>query len=425
MLDIKLVRDAPEVVKENLKKRFQKDKIKLVDEVLALDSEWRKLKFDEDSLRAERNNISKIISELKKHKKDAKKAIREAKEIPKKIEKMQIKRKKLQEHIKVILMKLPIFIHKDVPVGKSEKENKVVKTFGKKTKAKGKSHVEIGEALEGLEFERSRDTSGNGFYFLKNELAILNMALINYARDFMLNKGFRYVEPPLMIRKDILDGVYSNEEIAQMAYKIEGEDLYLIATSEHPLIGQFSNTTLRAKALPILETAYSMCFRKEIGSHGIDEKGIFRTHQFNKQEMIVICEPTESEKWFTKLLDFSVAFFKTLEIPFRVVEICSGDLGDLKMRQFDLEAWSPRKQDYFEITSLSHLGDAQARRLHIAIAGKGERYFAHTLNNTVIATSRALVCILENFQQKDGSIHIPKVLWKYTGFKEIKAKKNS
>lgn len=421
MLDIKFVRENPKAVKENIKKRFKKNKLSLVDQVLEIDSKWRKLKFEEDKLRSDRNKISKEISEAKKKKDEklAKKLMKDAKEIPSKIDKSQEKRKKFEEEIKEILMKIPNILDKSTPIGKDESENKVLKKYGPAKKRDVKNHAELGEELGIMNFEDSGEISGNGFYFLKGDLALLNMALINYARDFMVKKGFNYVEPPLMIRKDVLDGVMSFEEIEQMAYKIDGEDLFLIATSEHPLIGQFINKTLRSKDLPIKETAYSMCFRKEIGSHGIDEKGIFRTHQFNKQEMIVVCEPQDSAGWFKKMFDYSIEFFKSLEIPFRVMEICSGDLGDLKSKQYDLEAYSPRKGDYFEITSLSNLTDAQARRLGIRVEGKGEKYFAHTLNNTVIATSRAMVAILENNQQKEGSIKIPKVLWPYMGGKKI------
>jgi len=425
MIDIKLIRETPELVKENIKKKFQHDKTKLVDEVLKLDKDWRNLKFKEDDLRSERNNISKKISELKKAGKNAKAEIKEAKEIPVKIETSQNKRKKLEIKIKEIMMKIPNIIHESVPCGKCDKENVEVKKFGKipKFSFKVKSHVELGEDLGILDFDISSKISGKGFYFMKGNLALLNMALINFARDFMVKQDFEYMEPPLMIRKEILDGVYSNEEIEAMAYKIDGEDLYLIATSEHPLIGQFINKTINKKDLPIKQTAYSMCFRKEIGSHGIDEKGIYRTHQFNKQEMIVICEPGESYKWYDKMLKYSVDLFKALEIPIRILECCSGDLADLKAKSCDLEAWSPRQNKYFEITSLTNMEEAQARRLNIKIEDKGKRYFAHTLNNTVIATSRALVAIMENNQQKDGSIKIPKVLWPYmNGVKKIGGK---
>ncbi|MCK5624234.1 serine--tRNA ligase [Candidatus Pacearchaeota archaeon] len=421
MIDMKLIRENPELVKENIKKKHQNEKLPLVDKIKKLDEEWRKLKYNEDGLRSERNKISKEINQAKKNKKDASTLIKKAKEIPKKIEKSQEKRKKLEKEIKEIMFKIPNIIHKSVPIGKSDKENKEIKKIGKSKKFSFsvKSHVELGESLGMLDFDTSTKTSGKGFYFLKGDLALLNMALINFARDFMVKQDFEYVEPPLMIRKEILSGVYSHAEIKQMAYKVDGEDLYLIATSEHPLIGQFINKVVKKKELPIKQTAYSMCFRKEIGSHGIDEKGIYRTHQFNKQEMVVVCEPEDSYKWYDKMLKFSLDLFKVLEIPVRVLECCSGDLADLKTKSCDLEAWSPRQKKYFEITSLTNMEEAQARRLNIKIEDKGKRYYAHTLNNTVIATSRAIVAIMENNQQKDGSIKIPKVLWKYMGGKKV------
>jgi len=426
MIDIKLVRESPELVKKNIKKKFQEEKLVLVDKVGKLDADWRKLKFNEDKLRAERNKISKQINEFKKHKKDVKELIKKAKIIPDKIFKSQAKRKKLEEQIKKIMWQIPNIIHKSVPLGKDESENVEIKKIGKPKKFsfKIKNHVELGEDLKMLDFDTSAKTSGKGFYYLKGDLALLNMALINYARDFMIKQGFEYVEPPLMIREEILNGVYSNKEIEQMVYKIEGEDLHLIATSEHPLIGQFIGKTLKENELPILQTGYSMCFRKEIGSHGIDEKGIYRTHQFNKQEMIVICEPKESYEWYDKLLKYSIDLFKSLEIPFRVLEICSGDLADLKAKSCDLEAWSPRKGKYFEITSLTNMEEAQARRLGIRIQRRNENIFAHTLNNTAIATSRILVAIMENNQQKDGSIKIPAVLQKYMGGKKVIKRKD-
>jgi len=425
MIDIKLIRENPELVKENIKEKFQDEKLPLVDKVKKLDEDWRKLKYGEDALRSERNKISQKINELKKQKKSASALIKKAKAIPGKIEKIEKKRKKLQEEIKQIMYNIPNIIHKSVPLGKDDSENVEVKKFGKPRKFdfKVKSHVEIGENLGMLDFDTSAKVSGKGFYYLKGDLALLNMALINFARDYMVKQGFEYVEPPLMIRNKILTGVYTHEEIEELAYKIEGEDLHPIATSEHPLIGQFINSTIKKNDLPILQTAYSMCFRKEIGSHGIDEKGIFRTHQFNKQEMIVVCEPGDSYKWYGKMLKYSVEIFKKLEIPFRILECCSGDLGDMKTKSCDFEAWSPRQKKYFEITSLTNLEEAQARRLNIKIEDKGKRYFAHTLNNTVIATSRVLVAIMENNQQKNGTVKIPKVLWKYTGFKELKPKR--
>ena len=423
MIDIKLVRENPELVKENIKKKFQNEKLPLVDKAKKLDEKWREIKYQVENLRAERNRISKDINSAKKSK-DSKKAnelIKEAKSIPQEIEKLESEEKKLLEEINKIMLQIPNIIHKSVPIGKNDRENVELKKIGKVKKFSFpiKSHVELGEELGMLDFETSAKTSGKGFYFMKGDLALLNMALINFARDFMVKQEFEYIEPPLMIRKNILSGVYSNAEIEQMAYKIEDEDLYLIATSEHPLIGQFIDKTINSQEIPITQTGYSMCFRKEIGSHGIDEKGIYRTHQFNKQEMIVICEPKESYKWYDKMLNYSVEIFKKLEIPIRVLECCSGDLADLKAKSCDIEAWSPRQGKYFEVTSLTNMEEAQARRLNIKIDNKGERYFAHTLNNTVIATSRALVAIMENNQQKDGSIKIPKVLWKYMNNKKV------
>jgi len=427
MIDIKLIRENPNLVKENIKKKFQNEKLPLVDKVKKLDEQWRKLKFQADNLRKQRNQISQEINKAKKSKdnKLAQQLIKKAKEIPDKIKKTEEKSDKLTKEIKQLMLQIPNIIHSSVPIGKNDKANVEIKKFGKTTKPsfKPKNHVELGESLGVLDFETSAKTSGNGFYFIKGKLAELNMALINFARDYMIKQGFEYVEPPLMIRKEILTGVYSNAEIEAMAYKIEDEDLYLIATSEHPLIGQFISKTLPKKELPIIQTGYSMCFRKEIGSHGINEKGIYRTHQFNKQEMIVICEPGDSYKWYNKMLQFTVDIFKALEIPFRILECCSGDLADLKAKSCDLEAWSPIQQKYFEITSLTNMEEAQARRLNIKINDGKINYFAHTLNNTVIATSRVLVAIMENHQQKDGSIKIPKALWKYAGFKEIKLKK--
>tara|TARA_Y100000034_G_scaffold46605_1_gene57286 strand:+ start:712 stop:2124 length:1413 start_codon:yes stop_codon:yes gene_type:complete len=427
MIDINLIRETPQLVKDNIKKKNQEQKLPLVDKVKKLDNEWRSLKKKLDTLRHERNQISQNINKAKKqnNKEEFKKYITKAKQIPKEIEKIEQRTKELSKDIREIMFQIPNIIHKSVPIGKNDKENVEIKKVGKpkKLKFKIKSHVELGENLGMLDFDTSAKTSGKGFYFLKGELALLNMAMINFARDFMVKQGFEYVEPPLMIRENILTGVYSHAEIEQMAYKVEGEDLFMIATSEHPLIGQFIHKTLSKDQLPVKQTAYSMCFRKEIGSHGIDEKGIYRTHQFNKQEMIIICEPKDSYKWYDKMLKFSVALFKALEIPIRVWECCSGDLADLKAKSCDLEAWSPRQGKYFEITSLTNMEEAQARRLNIKIEDQGKRYYAHTLNNTVIATSRALVGIMENNQQKDGSIKVPKALWKYMGGVKVIGKK--
>ena len=422
MIDIGLIREDSKAVKDNIKKKFQDKKLPLVDKVKKLDDEWRKGKYKGDSLRSERNKISEEINKAKKAKdeKKAKELIKQAKEIPEKISKNEEKGKKLEEQIKEIMYQIPNMIHKSVPIGKDESENVEIKKIGKPKKFtfKIKNHIELGEDLGILDFATSAKTSGKGFYYLRGDLALLNMALINFARDYMIKQGFQYVEPPLMIRRNILDGVYSGEEIEQMAYKINDEDLYLIATSEHPLIGQFIDQTITKKDLPIKETAYSMCFRREIGSHGVDEKGIYRTHQFNKQEMIVICEPEDSYKWYDQMLKYTLDVFKALEVPIRVWECCSGDLADLKAKSCDVEAWSPKLKAYYEVGSLTNMEEAQARRLNIKIQDKGKRYFAHTLNNTVIATSRALIAIMENHQQKDGSIKIPKALQKYMGGKK-------
>lgn len=417
MIDINLIRNNPDLVKDNIKKKFQEEKIKLVDDILKLDNNWRKLKFEEDNFRAQRNKISQEINNLiKENKREKIEPLRkQAKEIPEKIKAIQEKRTELELNIKKILYQIPNIIHSSVPIGKDSSENIEIQKFGKikEYNFEVKGHVELGEELGLLDFDTSANIAGKGFYFMKGDLALLNMALINYARDFMLKKGFTYVEPPLMIRKDVLDSVYSTAEIEAMGYKIQDEDLYLIATSEHPLIAQFIGKILNGNKLPIKQTGYSMCFRKEIGSHGIDEKGIYRTHQFNKQEMIVICEPEESYKWYDTMLNYSIELFKSLEIPFRVLECCSGDLADLKAKSCDLECWSPRRNEFFEVTSLTNMEEAQARRLGIKIEKNGKIYFAHTLNNTVIATSRALVAIMENNQNKDGSINIPKVLIPY------------
>lgn len=426
MLDIKFIRENSEKVKENIKKKFQTNKLKKVDELLEKDEEYRRLLQESEQLRAQRNSTAEEINKLKKQGKDISKLIKEAKELPDKIAKIEQKQEALKQDITEILMVIPNMIHESVPVGKDQTENVVKEVIGKPKKLdfKPRSHQELAEHLDIIDFTSSAKTSGKGFYFLKGDLALLNAALINYSRDHMVKQGYTYVEPPLMIRKNILTGVYSSEDIKQMAYKIEDEDLYLIATSEHPLIGMFINQIIRKEDLPIKITGYSMCFRKEVGSHGIDERGLFRTHQFNKQEMIVICSPEDSYKFYDEMLKHSKKIFKDLGLPIRERECCSGDLSDLKAKSCDLEAWSPRINDYFEITSLTNMEAAQARRLNIKIQDGNEKYFAHTLNNTVIATSRALVAILENFQNKDGSITIPKVLVPYmNGKTKIEAKK--
>ena len=422
MIDIKLIRENTKLVKENIKKKFQKEKLDLLDELIFKDKDWRDLKSQVDELRSERNKISKEIAEAKKEKKDSKKLLAKAKLIPRKIQEKEKKSKKLKSDINDLLKRIPNLIHESVPLGKSSKENVEIEKIGtpKKFSFDTKNHAEIGEELGVLDFEISSKISGNGFYILKGDLALLNQALINFARDFMVSKGYEYIEPPLMIREEVLKGVYSKAEIDAMSYKIDGEDAFLIATSEHPVIGMFVNKTLNYKELPIKLTAYSMCFRKEIGSHGIDEKGLFRTHQFNKQEMVILCEPKESYKYYAELMDLSKQLFKKLKIPIRELESCSGDLSDLKSKGADLEFWRPRLKEYNEIGSVTNMEEAQARRLNIKYFDKtGERKFVHTLNNTAIATSRALVGILENYQQKDGSVKIPDVLVPYMNGKKL------
>jgi len=423
MIDINIIRENPELVKENIKKKFQNEKLSLVDEVIKLDKEWRATKQTADSLRHERNKITLEITKLKQQKKDASALIKKAGKIPEEIKKLEEKEKDYEKKIREIMLKIPNIIHKSVPIGKDSSENVVREVIGKPNKFdfEVKNHAEIAEKLNVADFDSARDISGKGFYFLSGDLALLDMALVNYARDFMLSKGFLYTEPPLMIRKRVVEGVMSFQEMENMMYKIEGEDLYMIGTSEHPLIGMFIDKTIDEKDLPVKITGFSPCFRKEIGAHGIDEKGFFRVHQFNKQEMIVICRPEDSYRWYDFMLNCTVGIFKSLGIPVRVLECCSGDLADLKAKSADTEAWSPRQKKYFEVGSVTNMEEAQARRLGIKIAGKSGKYYAHTLNNTVIATSRALVAILENYQNKDGSITVPKVLIPYmNGIKVIK-----
>ena len=423
MIDIKILRENPDIVKENIRKKFQDDKLKLVDEVLALDEKWRKAKYEEDGLRSERNKVSEEINQAKKKKdeKAAKQLLKRAKEIPDKIAEIQEKRKKLEEDIKQIMYKIPNIIHDSVPIGKDSSENVEIKRVGKPEIPNYEifNHAELAEKLNGVDFDSARETSGNGFYFLTGDLAVLHSAMIAYARDYMIKQGFSYVIPPFMIRKRVVEGVMSFTEMENMMYKVEGEDLYLIGTSEHSMIGRFIGKTLNSTSLPITLTSYSPCFRKEIGAHGIEEKGFYRLHQFEKQEMIVICEPEESYRWYEKMLQYTVDVFKNLDVPVRTLECCSGDLADLKAKSADVEAWSPRQKKYYEVGSCSNLTDAQARRLDIKIENKGKRYFAHTLNNTVLASPRALIAVMENNQQKDGSIKIPKVLQSYMGGKKI------
>jgi len=428
MIDIKLLRESPELVKANIKKKFQNDKLALVDEVLKLDEKWRKLKFDEDKLRSERNSVSKEVSEAKKAKneKKANEALKRAKKIPEEIAETEEKRKVLEEQIKLIIYKIPNIMHDSVPLGKNETENKEIKKIGtpKVPDYEIFNHAELAEKLEGVDFDSAREISGNGFYFLRGDLARLHSALLAFARDYMIDQGFEYVIPPFLIRKKVAEGVMSFAEMDNMMYKVEGEDLYLIGTSEHSMIGRFVDKTLLGKQLPITLTSYSPCFRKEVGAHGMEEKGLYRLHQFEKQEMIVICEPEDSYTWYDKMTNFTVDVFKQLDIPVRILECCSGDLADLKAKSCDVEAWSPRQKKYFEVGSCSNLTDAQARRLNIRIENKGKTYFAHTLNNTVLASPRAIIALMENNQNKDGSINIPKVLQPYMGGKKkIEVKK--
>lgn len=428
MIDIKLIRENPEIVKENIKKKFKPEKLPLVDKVKKLDEDWRKLKFDADQLRKERNIVSEGINQAKK-KKDEKKAselIKKAKEIPEKIAKLEEKEVILEEEIRQLMYQIPNIIHTSVPIGKDSSENVEVEKIGKPLVPDYEiiHHAELAEKLGCADFDTAREkTSGKGFYYLKGKLAIVHSAMLALARDHMINAGYEYCIPPFMIKSDVVKGVMSFTEMDAMMYKIENEDLYLIGTSEHSMIGMFKDKVLQKADIPTKLTSYSPCFRKEIGSHGLEEKGFYRLHQFEKQEMIVICEPEDSYKFYDEMLKHTIEVFKALEIPVRVLECCSGDLADLKAKSCDVEAWSPRQKKYFEVGSLTNMEEAQSRRLNIKINGPKGNYFAHTLNNTVLASPRALIAFMENHQQKDGTIIIPKALQKYTGFKEIKPKK--
>ncbi|MBI2043809.1 serine--tRNA ligase [Candidatus Pacearchaeota archaeon] len=419
MIDIKDLRENPKKYKDNTKKKFKDPKI--VDDFLKIDSLWRSHRVRADELRSERNKISERINHAKKNNENISLLIKQAKELPGKIQEMEEKEKETYVELRKKLHGIPNIMSKRVPLGKDDSQNVVEKVYGKpkKPKFEVKSHVEIAENLGMVNFEDSARVSGTGFYYLEGDLALLNQALINYARDIMVKKGFRYIEPPLMLKEEIIDQVTDLNDKKNQIYLIRDADLALIGTSEHSLIGRFAGQEINEKTLPIRHTAYSMCFRREIGSHGMDEKGLFRTHQFNKIEMIIVCLPKESEKFYEEMKKITIEIFKGLEIPIRVLKICSGDLGDLKQEQIDMEAYSPRKKTYFEVGSCSNLSDAQARKLGISTRIKGERVVPHTLNNTAIATSRAMVAILENHQQKDGSVKIPKVLHKYMGGKKV------
>ncbi|MBU1252743.1 MAG: serine--tRNA ligase [Nanoarchaeota archaeon] len=421
MIDIKDLRLRPEIYKANAKKKGRD--VSIVDEVLELDAKWRAIKLKADNLRSERNQISEAINAAKKSKDEnaAVKLIKKAKEIPGKLKELEGEEKEAQELLGEKISGVPNIMSKRVPLGESEKDNKVEKIYGKPARVSFpvKSHAEIIENLGMADFDASARVAGTGFYYLEGDVALLNQALINYARDFMVKKGFRYVETPLMLKEEVIDRVTDLNDKENQIYMIKDEPLALIGTSEHSLIGRFVGQEIPSAALPVKHTSYSMCFRKEIGSHGLDEKGLFRTHQFNKIEMIVICRPEESEKFYEEMKGITIDIFKGLKIPIRVLKICSGDLGDLKYEQVDIEAYSPRKKAYFEVGSCSNLTDAQARKLGISTIIKNRRITPHTLNNTAIATSRALVAILENNQTKDGSVKIPAVLQKYMDGKKI------
>ncbi|MBQ9809349.1 MAG: serine--tRNA ligase [Ruminococcus sp.] len=418
MIDIKLIRTNPELVKENIKKKFQDEKIALVDEVIELDKKFRETKLECDNLRNMRNVKSKEIGGYMKNgqKDEAEKVKAEVAEIGKKLEELEQLEVQTEADIRERMLVIPNIIDDSVPIGKDDSENVEVERFGEPAVPDFEVpyHVDIMEKVNGIDLDSARRTSGNGFYYLCGDIAQLQSCILSYARDFMIDKGFTYYIPPFMIRSDVVTGVMSFAEMEGMMYKIEGEDLYLIGTSEHSMIGKFIDTIIPEDELPKTLTSYSPCFRKEVGAHGIEERGVYRIHQFEKQEMIVVCKPEESMDWFEKLYSYTVEFFRTLDIPVRTLECCSGDLADLKVKSLDVEAWSPRQKKYFEVGSCSNLGDAQARRLGIRVKGAdGNKYFAHTLNNTVVAPPRMLIAFLENNLNEDGSIRIPKALQPY------------
>ena len=419
MLDIKFVRENPDVVKENIRKKFQDQKIPMVDEVIALDQENRNIKQEVESLRANKNKISKQIGALMAQgkKEEAEEVKKEVAASGARIDELSAREKEVEEKIKTIMMTIPNIIDPSVPVGKDDSENVEIERFGEPVVPDFEVpyHAEIMESFDGLDLDSARKVAGNGFYYLMGDIARIHSAVISYARDFMINKGFTYCVPPFMIRSDVVTGVMSFAEMDAMMYKIEGEDLYLIGTSEHSMIGKFIDTILPEDTLPRTLTSYSPCFRKEKGAHGLEERGVYRIHQFEKQEMIVVCKPEDSKMWFDKLWQNTVELFRTLDIPVRTLECCSGDLADLKVKSIDVEAWSPRQRKYFEVGSCSNLGDAQARRLKIRVNGENGKYFAHTLNNTVVAPPRMLIAFLENNLNADGSVNIPKALQPYMG----------
>ncbi len=420
MLDIKFLRENPEKVKENIKKKFQDSKLPLVDEVITLDAEYRKTLQEAETLRSEKNRISKQIGGLMAQgkKDEAEEAKKKVSEFSARLAELEKLEPEYAEKIQKIMMTIPNIIDDSVPIGKDDSENVEVTKYGDPYTPDFEIpyHTDIMEKLNGIDLDAARRVAGNGFYYLMGDIARLHSAVISYARDFMINRGFTYCVPPFMIRSNVVTGVMSFAEMDSMMYKIEGEDLFLIGTSEHSMIGKYIDTIVPEETLPHTLTSYSPCFRKEKGAHGIEERGVYRIHQFEKQEMIVICKPEDSMEWFNKLWQNTVDLFRSMDIPVRTLECCSGDLADLKVKSFDVEAWSPRQQKYFEVGSCSNLGDAQARRLKIRVAGKdGKKYFAHTLNNTVVAPPRMLIAFLENNLNEDGSIRIPEVLRPYMG----------
>ena len=422
MIDINLIRENPDLVKENIKKKFQDEKLVLVDEVQSLDAEYRAAKTRGDTLRGERNKISKQIGLYMRDKNTeaAEQAKQSVKDMDAELESLEVKEAKLAEEIKNRMMVIPNIIDPSVPIGKDDSENVEIKKYGEPVVPAFEIpyHTDILEKLAGIDIDSAGRTSGNGFYYLQGDIARLHSSILSYARDFMINRGFTYFIPPFMIHSSVVTGVMSFAEMQNMMYKIEGEDLYLIGTSEHSMIGRFMGQILKEEDLPYALTSYSPCFRKEVGAHGIEERGLYRVHQFEKQEMVVVCKPEESKDWYDKLWQNSVDFFRSLDIPVRTLECCSGDLADLKVKSCDVEAWSPRQKKYFEVGSCSNLGDAQARRLGIRIKGEKGNYFAHTLNNTVVAPPRMLIAFVENNLNDDGSLNIPEPLRPYMGGQE-------
>ena len=422
MIDIKLIRENPDLVRENMRKKFKEDRLHLVDEALEFDRLFRADKTEADALRADRNKISKTIGmHMAKNEKDeAERAKEEVKKINARLEELEENEKTLAEKLRECMMSIPQIIGDEVPIGRDDSENVELERIGEPVVPPYEIpyHVDIMEKLSGIDLDSARKTSGAGFYFLTGDIARLHSAILSYARDFMIDRGFLYCVPPFMIRRSVVEGVMSFEDMENMMYKIEGEDLYLIGTSEHSMIGRFIDTITPAEDLPLKLTSYSPCFRKEVGAHGIEERGVYRIHQFEKQEMVILCEPEDSPAFYEEMLNLTVEFFRSLEIPVRKLECCSGDLADLKVRSCDVEAWSPRQEKYFEVGSCSNLGDAQARRLGIRVRDENGVHFAHTLNNTVVAPPRMLIAYLENHYKEDGSVTVPEVLRPYLGGKE-------